>query len=68
MTYHFEVHKEENGYWGECKELDSCVSEGENMEELKANLQEALEGVLSVDFQGEFAHSPISLLKNALTG
>jgi len=27
------------------------------MEELKSNLQEALEGGLSVDFQGEFAHS-----------
>jgi len=57
MTYHFEVHKEDDVYWGECKELDSCVSEGKNIEELRTHLQEALEGVLSVDFQGKFAHS-----------
>ena len=56
MKYHFEVHEEEDGFWAECIELDSCFSEGNSLEELKVNLYEALEGVLVVDFKGKFAH------------
>jgi predicted RNase H-like HicB family nuclease/DNA-binding XRE family transcriptional regulator len=46
VRYHFEIHKEEDGFWGECVELDTVVSEGTTMDELKANLADALEGVL----------------------
>lgn len=57
MTYHFVVHPEDgHGFWGECVELDSCVSEGSTMKELKKNLKEALEGVLKVSFGKNFTH------------
>ncbi len=42
MKYHFKTHKEENGFWGECIELEGCYSEGDTVEELKINLEEAL--------------------------
>jgi antitoxin HicB len=43
MKYHFKVHKEKGGYWGECIELMGCVSQGKSKEELKKNLKEALD-------------------------
>ena len=35
----------ETGYWGEVLEMPGCVSQGETVEELKRNMQEALEAV-----------------------
>lgn len=35
MFYNFLVHEEESGLWGECHELDGCVSQGQTLEELK---------------------------------
>ncbi len=44
------VHEaEEGGFWGEVPALPGCASEGETLEELLANLREAVEGVLSVE-------------------
>jgi predicted RNase H-like HicB family nuclease len=44
------VHEaEEGGYWGEVPALPGCASQGETMDELMRNLQEAIEGCLSVD-------------------
>ncbi len=43
MKYHFKIHKEKVGYWGECVELRGCLSEGDSLEELKRNLKEALD-------------------------
>ncbi len=43
MQYHFEVHKEEAGYWAECLELEGCVTEGESLFELKTHAKEALD-------------------------
>lgn len=43
MQYHFKVHKETKGYWGECIELKGCSSQGESLEDLKKNLKEALD-------------------------
>jgi predicted RNase H-like HicB family nuclease len=42
MTYHFTVHAAKNGYWAECRELPSCVSEGNTKDELRTNLRESL--------------------------
>ncbi len=37
------VHSEkEGGYWAEVPSLPGCVTQGETMDELKANLQEAI--------------------------
>lgn len=44
------VHEaEEGGFWGEVPAVPGCASQGETIEELLENLQEAIEGCLSVD-------------------
>jgi predicted RNase H-like HicB family nuclease len=44
------VHEaEEGGFWAEIPAIPGCASEGETMEELMANLREAITGCLSVD-------------------
>lgn len=37
---------EDSGYWAEVPSLPGCVTQGETMEELEANLREAIEGWL----------------------
>ena len=41
------IHKaEEGGYWAEVPALKGCFSQGETLEETKANIREAIEGYL----------------------
>jgi predicted RNase H-like HicB family nuclease len=43
------VHKaEEGGYWAEVPSLPGCLTQGETLDELKANLHEAIDLWLSV--------------------
>lgn len=42
---------EDGGYWAEVPALPGCATQGDNMEELLANLREAIEGCLSVDIE-----------------
>lgn len=42
---------EEGGYWAEVPAIPGCVTQGENFEELLANLYDAVEGCLSVDVE-----------------
>lgn len=50
MVYKVLVHKaEEGGFWAEVPSLPGCVSEGETMQELRANIKEAILGWLEVD-------------------
>jgi predicted RNase H-like HicB family nuclease/DNA-binding XRE family transcriptional regulator len=42
MTYHFFLHKEENGYWAECCELKGCVTQADTLEGLYLSCGEAL--------------------------
>ncbi len=39
---------EEGGYWAKVPALPGCATEGETLEELMANLREAIEGWLGV--------------------
>ncbi len=39
---------EEGGYWAEVPALPGCFTDGETMEEIMANLQEAIQGWLEV--------------------
>jgi predicted RNase H-like HicB family nuclease len=39
---------EEGGYWAEVPGFPGCVSEGETLEEVRANICEAFTGVLEV--------------------
>ena len=46
------VHKaEEGGFWAEVPSIPGCATQGETMEELRSNLQEAIEGCLSVPIE-----------------
>ena len=42
MKYHFKVHKEGHGFWAECIELSGCFTQADSIEELRRNMQEAL--------------------------
>lgn len=42
MKYHFRIHKEGRGYWAECIELSGCFTEADSMEDLRKNMEEAL--------------------------
>jgi predicted RNase H-like HicB family nuclease len=42
---------EEGGFIGECLEIPGCMSQGETMEEVEANLREAIDECLSVMWQ-----------------
>lgn len=46
------VHEaEEGGYWAEVAAIPGCATQGEILEELMANLHEAIEGCLSVEVE-----------------
>ena len=40
---------EEGGFWAEVPAIPGCATQGETMDELLANLREAIEGCLSVE-------------------
>ena len=39
---------EEGGYWAEVPALPGCITEGDTMEEVMANLKDAIQGWLDV--------------------
>ena len=44
------VHEaEEGGFWAEVPAIPGCASQGDNMDDLLRNIQEAIEGCLAVD-------------------
>jgi predicted RNase H-like HicB family nuclease len=44
------VHKaEEGGFWAEVPVIPGCATQGDTLEELKANLAEAIKGCLSAE-------------------
>ena len=46
------VHEaEEGGFWAEVPAIPGCATQGETLEELMSNVQEAVEGCLSVDVE-----------------
>ena len=46
------VHEaEEGGYWAEVPSIPGCATQGETLDELTENLQEAVEACLSVDIE-----------------
>ncbi len=51
MNLNVIIHKEDNGYWAEVPALKGCFSQGDTLEEIKANIKEAIIAWLSVDIQ-----------------
>ncbi len=43
MKYHFKVHIEGEGFWAECIELRGCITQGDFLEDLYKNMQDALD-------------------------
>ena len=50
MNLNVVVHQtEEGGYWAEVSAISGCVSQGDTMADLRANIPEAVEDRLSVE-------------------
>ena len=49
---------EEGGYWAEVPELVGCITEGDTMEEVMANLKDAIVGLLDVANSRKIKHFP----------
>ncbi|MEP6821790.1 MAG: type II toxin-antitoxin system HicB family antitoxin [Chthoniobacterales bacterium] len=50
MTLKALIHNaEEGGFWAEVPALPGCVTQGETLDELRANIREAIEGWLAVE-------------------
>ena len=41
-TYTIIVHKEQEGYWAECPEIEGCFAQAKTIEELKALMMESI--------------------------
>jgi predicted RNase H-like HicB family nuclease/DNA-binding XRE family transcriptional regulator len=42
MVYHFRVHRDTDGLWAECLELEGCQTQADTEQELRTNAAEAL--------------------------
>ena len=61
------VHEaDEGGFWGEVPAIPGCASQGETVEELLVNLQEAIEGCLSVDIEPPVSDGKERILEIAI--
>ncbi len=56
MSYHFNSHKEPNGYWAECCELEGCVTQADTLEELYASCEESLHIAINDWRKGPIQH------------
>ena len=57
---------DEGGYWAEVPALPGCVTEGDTMEEVLANLQDAIEGWLEVANSKEFDETEAQVVEIAV--
>jgi predicted RNase H-like HicB family nuclease len=64
MTLKAIIHKaKEGGFWAEVPSLPGCLTQGETLDELKANLREAIELWLSVDDKATESHASDKVLE-----
>ena len=68
MVFKIVVHSEPaGGCWGEVPSLPGCYSQGETLEELQANLREAISGYLEVlQSEGRSPDPEVQVLELAL--
>jgi predicted RNase H-like HicB family nuclease len=68
MKYKVVVHHEtDGGYWAEVPALPGCVSQGDTLDELQANIREAMEGYLEVlREEGRAPEADVQVLEIAL--
>ena len=61
------IHKEEEGgYWAEVPALRGCFSQGETLDEMKANIKEAIEAYLDEDVTEDQLEADSQVLEVAL--
>lgn len=67
-TYTVVIHEEPTGgFWGEVPALPGCYSQGETIDELLANLREAIAGVLEVmQEEGRTPESSVQVVELAV--
>lgn len=59
MKFKAIVHEaEEGGFWAEVPAIPGCAMQGETLDELLANLREAIQGCLAVDLPSSFTSEP----------
>ena len=67
MKFKAIVHKDEDGgYWAEVPAIPGCTTQGETIEELTLNIQEAIEACLSVDVEVPFEDPQSEILEIAV--
>lgn len=60
------VHKaEEGGFWAEVPSIKGCMTEADTMEELMANLHDAVDACLSVDLDNSEIDENANILEVA---
>jgi predicted RNase H-like HicB family nuclease len=57
---------EEGGFWAEVPSLPGCVSQGETYDEILFNIQEAIEGCLSIDSSEIIISEKSRIVENAI--
>lgn len=57
---------EEGGFWAEVPALPGCITEGETMEELISNLQDAIQGWLEVANESKLIDSTAQVVEIAV--
>ncbi|WP_009634083.1 type II toxin-antitoxin system HicB family antitoxin [Synechocystis sp. PCC 7509] len=57
---------EEGGYWAEVPELVGCITEGDTMEEVMANLKDAIVGWLDVADSRKIKYLPTNAAMAAM--
>jgi predicted RNase H-like HicB family nuclease len=57
---------EEGGYWAEVPALPGCITEGDTMEEVTANLKDAIEGWLDVANSRDAVESTAQIVEIAV--
>ena len=56
----------EGGYWAEVPALPGCVSQGETVDELRANIREAIEGWLMAEDEAAGAKTADQIIEVAV--
>ncbi|NJM68141.1 MAG: type II toxin-antitoxin system HicB family antitoxin [Acaryochloris sp. RU_4_1] len=57
---------EEGGYWAEVPALPGCITEGDTIDEVTANLKDAIEGWLDVANERQMAQSTDQIVEIAV--
>jgi antitoxin HicB len=64
MKYHFKIHRDPDGLWAECVELDGCHTQADTMDELNKYMKEVLDLYLDEPEDSErFAPLPSEKVK-----